>query len=151
MKPRKIYVASSWRNPYYPTILKALQIAGHDCYDFRNPAPGNTGFAWSQLDPEWENWTMKGYVEKLTTSPVSAAGFKLDKDALDWCDTCVLVLPCGRSAHLEAGYAIGQGKPTFFLLHEDKFEPELMYLLGDGFAVTISELLNLLENANANS
>ena len=29
-----------------------------------------------------------------------------------WDDTFVLVLPCGRSAHLELGWAVGQGKRT---------------------------------------
>lgn len=33
----KIYVASSWRNTYYPSVVSALRDAGHDVYDFRNP------------------------------------------------------------------------------------------------------------------
>lgn len=32
------------------------------------------------------------------------------------CDLCVLVLPCGRSAHLELGYAVGAGKVTIVLI-----------------------------------
>lgn len=141
---RKIYVASSWRNPIQQEIVVALRAEGHDVYDFRNPAPGNHGFAWSAIDPNWLGWEPSVFANLVTTHPVAAAGFKLDKDALDWCDTCVLVLPCGRSAHLEAGYAIGRGKHTIFYLHPDKFEPELMYLLGDGFAGSVSELLPLL-------
>ncbi len=48
---------------------------------------------------------------------------------------CVLVLPCGLSAHLEAGFAIGRGKPTVFYASSpianvsEGFSPELMYLL----------------------
>jgi nucleoside 2-deoxyribosyltransferase len=125
---RKIYVASSWRNTVYPHILQALRDAGHQCYDFRNPGPDDHGFAWSQIDPGWQDWSMDGYAEALE-HPIAQAGFGNDRRGLDWCDTCVLVLPCGRSAHIEAGYAIGQGKQVFILLHEDKFEPELMYLL----------------------
>ena len=33
----KIYVASSWRNPYQPEVVAALKKAGHEVYDFRNP------------------------------------------------------------------------------------------------------------------
>lgn len=33
----RIYVASSWRNTYYPSVVSALREAGHDIYDFRNP------------------------------------------------------------------------------------------------------------------
>jgi len=34
---RKIYVASSWRNDYYPKVVAKLREAGHEVYDFRNP------------------------------------------------------------------------------------------------------------------
>ena len=37
MKRRKIYVASSWRNGYYPDVVTKLRGAGHDVYGFRNP------------------------------------------------------------------------------------------------------------------
>jgi hypothetical protein len=141
----KIYVASSWRNKLQPDVVEALKNEGHEVYDFRHPAPNNTGFAWSAIDPDWLAWTPEQYAAQVATHPVAAAGFKLDKDALDWCDTCVLVLPCGRSAHLEAGYAIGCGKRTIFYLHPDKFEPELMYLLSPDFVGTISELLEVLD------
>lgn len=139
--PRRIYVASSWRNAIYPDIVAQLRIAGHEVYDFRNPEPGNRGFAWSEIDRDWLNWTPARFAEQLATHPIAAAGFGHDKRALDWCDTCILVLPCGRSAHLEAGYAAGQGKDVYFLLHPDKFEPELMYLLGTGCATSLDQIL----------
>lgn len=142
MKPRRIYLASSWRNPYQPEILQALRAAGHEVYDFRNPAPGNTGFAWSEIDPDWLNWTPEKFAELLATHPVAADGFSFDKGALEWCDTCILALPCGRSAHLELGYAAGQGKDTYVLLHEDKFEPELMYLLNTAFSTSIEQIIS---------
>lgn len=145
MSARRIYVASSWRNTLQPAIVQALLNAGHEVYDFRNPAPGNTGFAWSQIDPEWLGWNPQRFADLLTTSPIAASGFAFDKAALDSCDTCVCVLPCGRSAHLEAGYACGQGKHVIFYLHEDRFEPELMYLLGDGLVWSIGGLIDALD------
>lgn len=33
----KIYVASSWRNPYQPEVVAALRKTGYEVYDFRNP------------------------------------------------------------------------------------------------------------------
>ena len=35
LTPRKIYVASSWRNTFYPEVVARLREAGHDVYDFR--------------------------------------------------------------------------------------------------------------------
>ena len=142
---RKIYVASSWRNALQPSIVRLLREAGHEVYDFRNPAPGQHGFAWSEVNPNWLAWTPEQFVHDLYAgNPAVERGFAFDKDALDWADTCVLVLPCGRSAHLEAGYAAGQGKLTLFYLHPDKFEPELMYLLGHGCVTSPTELLAVL-------
>lgn len=148
MPKRKIYVASSWRNPIQQDIVAALRSAGHEVYDFRNPAPGNKGFAWSDVNPNWLQWTPEQFVTDLYSGhPSVVRGYGYDKAALDWCDTCVLVLPCGRSAHLEAGYAAGQGKLTLFYLHPDKFEPELMYLLGDNCVTTVNDLLAQLEGS----
>ncbi len=148
---RRIYVASSWRNTIQPSVVGTLREDGHEVYDFRNPAPGNKGFAWSEIDREWLGWKPEVFAELLHTHPVAAAGFALDKEALDWCDTCILVLPSGRSAHLEAGYTAGQGKDTYILLHEDKFEPELMYLLGDGCSTELADIIDWMNNKSSGS
>ena len=145
--PRRIYVASSWRNPIHPAIVERLRQVGHEVYDFRNPAPGQKGFAWRDCGgqaaadgPGGGARTIPAYLEAVH-SDRAAQGFALDKAALEWCDTCILVLPCGRSAHDEIGYAAGQGKDTYVLLHEDKFEPELMYLLHTGIASDIEQII----------
>ena len=59
---------------------------------------------------------------------------------MKWADAFVLLLPCNRSAHLEAGWAIGRGKPTVIYTPEPS-EPELMYLLADAVVVSEGELL----------
>ena len=122
-KPR-IYLASSWRNTFQPLICGQLGMAGFEVYDFRNP-PGRTGFAWSAIDPEWQKWDAQQFLEDLD-HPLAQAGFGADMGALAACDACVLLLPCGRSAHLELGYAVGAGKYTAALML-GKNEPELMY------------------------
>lgn len=145
---RKIYLASSWRNKQQPAVLAALRAEGHEVYDFRNPAPDNIGFSWRQTGIDMMDMAL--YVRHIASNPVARAGFQLDRDALHWCDTCVLLLPCGRSAHLEAGYAMGQGKQTFVLLDKEGFEPELMYLLGDHICETQGDLLVALRHASEN-
>ena len=121
----KIYVASSWRNLIQPGIVVALRGCGHEVYDFRNPAPGNTGFAWSQIDPNWKTWTPAEYRAALQ-HPIAKAGYAFDIEALKDCDACVLVLPSGRSASWEFGYAMAQGKRGV-VVQLAEIEPELMY------------------------
>ena len=123
----RIYVASSWRNEYQQSVVDGLRSDNHEVYDFRHPEPGNTGFAWSEIDPEWEDWTTKQFIRGLETPPAEY-GFSLDMQALTFCDACVLVLPCGRSAHLELGFAAGAGKETIVYVPPGvEMEPELMY------------------------
>lgn len=134
---RKIYVASSWRNTIQPAVCAALHRDGHIVYDFKNPRPGNHGFQWSEIDPNWQQWTPEQYRNALD-HPIAKRGFASDFDAMKWADTFVLVLPCGRSAHLELGWACGQGKLTLVLL--DKSEPELMARMVDHLCLDLDEL-----------
>lgn len=138
-----IYVASSWRNPYYPDVVKCLREAGHEVYDFRNPPHGGPGFHWTDVDPEAPNWTFEQYAEGLN-HPLAERQFKADLEALEQADTCVLVLPCGRSAHTEAGWLAGRGRKVVVYIPKME-EPELMYKLFDAVVSTPEELLRALE------
>lgn len=138
----RIYVASSWRNQYFPAVVEALRQAGHEVYDFRNPPHGGNGFRWTDVDPDAMDWTFEEYAEGLH-HPLAERQFQADMDALEWASVCVLLLPCGRSAHTEAGWMAGACKRVFVLIPE-KAEPELMYKLFDGVAGSIPELLRML-------
>ena len=60
-----------------------------------------------------------------------------------WADACVLVLPCGRSAHTEAGWMAGHGKKVVVYIPKME-EPELMYKLFDKVAGTLDEVIKAL-------
>lgn len=139
----KIYVASSWRNLTQPGVVTMLRADGHEVYDFRNPPHGRGGFAWSDIDPNWKSWTAKQYRAALQT-PIAEDGYRSDMDGMEWADVCVLVLPCGRSAHLEAGWFAGQGKPVF-VLTQDGEEPELMAKMCTDICDNWSDLMELLD------
>ena len=137
-----IYVASSWRNPKQPMVVKQLLGAGYSVYDFREPVPGEGGFHWSEIDGDWQNWTPEQYVNGLN-HPIAEHGYDRDMDAMIWADVFVLVQPCGRSAHLELGWACGAGKETYILLEENQ-EPELMAKMADFICCDMKELLTML-------
>jgi nucleoside 2-deoxyribosyltransferase len=140
----KIYVASSWRNEIQPQVVEALKNEGHNVYDFKNPSPGDHGFHWSEIDPNWKQWDTETFRKSLD-HPIANRGFAKDMNALEECDMCVIVLPCGRSAHFEAGYAIGAGKPTVIYIPKHE-EPELMYKMADGVCSTMDEVLSNVKN-----
>ena len=141
-----IYVASSWRNLAQPEIVGALREAGHTVYDFRNPSPGETGFQWSEIDPDWLGLSGSAFRDALA-HPIAVAGYGSDFAAMEVADCCVMALPCGRSAHIEAGWFVGAGKPLYILLageYHSQFEPELMYRMATAICVSLDELVALL-------
>jgi hypothetical protein len=146
-RPTYVYIASSWRNPIQPTIVEALRDAGIDCYDFKNPE-GGTGFSWRDVKPsrpratgpKGSDWERASEYQAMIAHPAAVKGFKADFDAMERADTFVLVLPCGKSAHLELGWAVGAGKRTAILL-EDPVEPELMYKMVDHISTDVTDLL----------
>lgn len=159
----KIYVASSWRNPRQPEVIRHLEELGLEPYDFRNPRPGDEGFSWGETDPDgWRNRRtipekgsdlvdVESYL-RMIAHPRAVEGFRCDFDAMCDADAFVLVLPCGKSAHLELGWAAGAGVPTAVLL-EDPIEPELMYRMTSFLARDLDELsgwlLTVLESVQA--
>ena len=142
----KIYVASSWRNEHQPPVVQILRDHCHAVYDFRKP-PGGTGFAWGTIDSNWKNWTAVQDIRALK-NPTAVSGYKSDMKAMEWADACVLVLPCGRSAHLEAGWFAGKASShgkALYILTRDGEEPELMASMADGIFVSMREILEAIE------
>ena len=144
----RIYLASSWRNHNQPMMVDLLRRAGHEVYDFRNPPNGIPGFSWSEIDQKWQDWNAEEYRRHLTTHPIAARGYVSDLRGMEWADTCVLLLPCGRSAHLEAGWFCGRGKRCL-ILTQDGEEPELMALLATDICISPEEVIAKLRIAAA--
>lgn len=153
----KIYVASSWRNPYQPNVVEILRLAGHEVYDFRHPPGGeHLGFSWSDVDLRWTEWKTGDYINALD-NPIAQAGFDSDFEAMQWADLFVLVLPCGRSAHLETGWAVGQGKPTILLLDNVDFDlnpdrhqvTDLMYKMMTNITDSLEGMLEAVSQLHA--
>lgn len=150
MRKRNIYLASSWRNEQQQGLVAALREQGHTVYDFKNPKPGETGFSWKQVGYDTD-FIASGNVspEDIATylnalkQPRAIEGFDNDNSAMNNANMFVLLLPCGRSAHLEAGWAAGAGTETHVVLSTEKFEPELMYLLCDHIHPNIESLLEV--------
>jgi hypothetical protein len=133
----KLYIASSWRNKHQPLVVEFCKSQGHDVYDYMD----SEGFHWSEVDKGWSDWDLNNYVVGLTHHRAEE-GFRRDRDHIANANALILVLPCGRSAHLEAGVAHGLGKPLAIYIPQGlAIEPELMYK----FAGIISDDMREIE------
>jgi hypothetical protein len=118
----KVYVASSWRNDFQKLVVQALRADGFEVYDFKD----SEGFSWREVDPDWERWPQDRpkYIEGMN-HPTALRGYGRDMSALENCDICVMVMPCGMSASLETGWAVGAGKHVAVYIPAMR-EPDLM-------------------------
>lgn len=139
----KIYVASSWRNERQPEIVQALRAAGHEVYDFRNPWGRGNGFSWMEIDPNWQAWTAADQI-RAYDHDAATHGLGADLAGMNWADAFVMVQPCGRSAALELGWAIGARKLAIVLMAEGQ-EPELMLRLADHLCLSLDEVIECLQ------
>lgn len=130
----RIYVASSWRNEYYVSLICDLIGEGHEIWNWRKPPTGGAGFGWQQVGlPDYQHGDKVSNHDwrALLRHPVAQSGFASDLAGMNWCDVGVLLHPCGRSAHLEAGWLAGRGKKVHVLALEP-VEPDLMVLALNG-------------------
>jgi hypothetical protein len=135
-----IYLIGSLRNPIVPALGKKIREAGHDVFD-------DWYGAGPEADDKWKEYeTARGRTYKQALGGYAAKHiFAFDKHHLDRVDTGVLVLPAGRSGHLELGYLCGQvGKRTYVLFDADYDRWDVMYQFATDVFWNEDELLEAL-------
>ena len=135
-----VYVVSSLRNPKVQDVAAKLRGVGLDVYD-----------DWASPGPETDTWWQEYEQARGRTFHEALEGwhalqvFEHDKRHLDRCDGVVLVLPAGKSAHLEFGYAIGSGKWGIILLDGEPERFDIMYRFANHVAYSVEDVVTLVE------
>lgn len=139
MVARFIYLIGSLRNPRVTEIAKLLREQGHEVFD-----------DWMAAGPEADDYWMRYEQARGHDFKTALAGYAgqhvytYDKYHLDRCGVGVLVLPAGKSGHLELGYLIGQGKPGYILLEGEPERFDVMYNFASGVYTKLEDLLAVL-------
>lgn len=125
-KPKRIkslYLIGSMRNADIPAIaVKLRKELGIEIFD-----------SWHDAGPEADDYWQKNERLRGTSYTDALAGyhaqdvFNFDKHHLDRTDGVALIMPAGRSGHLELGYTIGKGKPGYIVLPEEPDRYDVMY------------------------
>jgi hypothetical protein len=137
---RKVYIIGSLRNPAIPDLGKRLRQAGFEVFD-----------DWFAAGPEADDWWQRyeqgrgrSYAQALKGEAAKHV-YGFDKKHLDASDVAILVLPAGKSGHLELGYCAGKGKETHILLAEDQERWDVMYLFATGVHANADDLIHALD------
>lgn len=141
MPNKLIYLGGSMANRTgIAQVAKAVREAGHTpFYDWIMPG--------EETDTKWQEFSeAMGYTYRTAlASPHAVNVFEFDQRWLDRADAFVLVMPAGRSAHLEAGYMVGRGKPVCILLEEDHSRWDVMYLFAGLVTDDLYEMLDWMK------
>lgn len=138
-----IYLIGSLRNPDIPYVAEELRSHGHDVFD-------DWWSAGPEADDCWQaHCKIRGlyYGEALAT-PHAKCVFEFDKKWISACDTVVLVMPAGKSGHIELGWALGQGKRGYVLFDGEPERYDVMYKFADGVLFDIDDLIIALKEDN---
>ena len=134
-----IYLMGSLRNPEVPKAAKKLRAAGNYVFDDWFAASPTADDAWRDYE--------KARGHDLTAALMGYAAnhiFDFDKHHLDLADTGILLLPSGKSGHLELGYLIGKGIDCYIVYPEEPERFDVMYLLANQVFNSIDQLIRNL-------
>jgi len=73
--------------------------------------------------------------------------FNFDKTHLNRADMVIMLMPCGKSGHLELGYCIGRGKLGYVLFPKEPKRIDVMYQFATDLFFSTDDLIKELRKA----
>lgn len=139
MANKVIYLIGSLRNPTIPKVGEVLRSSGFEVFD-----------EWWTASEDADDW-LRDYFKFRKLSHTDALHsyaakhiFEFDKYHLDRADIGVLVMPAGKSGHLELGYMIGKGKPGYILYDQVPDRIDIMHNFCDDVFFDVNHLVDEL-------
>lgn len=117
-----IYIIGSLRNEQIPVVGNAVRAAGFEAFDDWHGTGPKADDHWF----DYEKIRGRSYIEALAGRSAQNT-FALDRDNIMRSEGVIMVLPAGRSGHMEFGFARGQGKPGVILLDKEPERYDVMY------------------------
>ena len=136
---KSIYIIGALRNKAIPEFANELQQLGFEAFaDWFSPGP--------DADDFWRDYSKaRGLTYKQALESYAARHiFDFDKYHLDRCDLAVMLMPAGKSGHLELGYIIGRGKPGYILFDGEPERYDVMVQFATGIFFNKQELFDKL-------
>jgi nucleoside 2-deoxyribosyltransferase len=137
---KSVYIIGSLRNEKIPQVGNLLRANGWDAFD-------DWYGAGHEADDKWRDYeNLRGRTHKDALFGYAARHvFAFDQYHLKRCDIAVLVMPAGKSGHLELGYFVGLGKPGFILFDGIPDRYDVMHQFATDVFNSQEELIQGLE------
>ena len=134
-----IYLVGSLRNPRVPAVAARLRDHGHLVFD-------DWYAAGPEADDRWRDYE-RGRQHSLAQALSGKAAqhvFAFDHKYLQLAETVVMLMPAGKSGHLELGWALGQGKRGYILFEEEPERYDVMWAFATGVCTKVENLIDRL-------
>jgi len=143
MEKKIIYLIGSLKNKKIPFIANQLRELGFEVFDdWFSPGP--------EADDFWRKYEkVRGSTYKQALKNYAGKHiFEFDDFHVSRANIGVMIMPAGRSAHLEFGRMGGQGKPTFILFDEEPERWDVIYQYATEVCFNFDELKEELLKLN---
>ena len=136
---KKIYLIGALKNPEIPEIGIKLRELGFEVFD-----------DWFSAGPRADEHWNKHEKQKGRNFKEALYGFhartvlEFDKAHLDRADVGILIMPAGKSGHVEFGYMAGKGKETYILFEEEPSRYDVMLGFANNIFFSLDELIKEL-------
>jgi len=138
---KSIYLIGSMKNPQVPLVANRIEkeIGIEAFCDWASPGP--------DADEYWRDYEkLRGRTFKEAFNGYHARNvFDFDKKHLDRTDGVLMVMPGGKSAHLELGYVVGCGKPAFILFDKEPERFDVMLRFATDIFMSEDEMIHGLQ------
>lgn len=136
-----VYVIGSLRNAKIPGVAEELRLRlGWDVFD-------DWFAAGPTADDHWRDYEQsRGHTFQQALQGFSGQHvFMFDRAHLARASHVVLVLPAGKSGHLELGWALGRGAKGYILLDDQPERFDVMYAFADGVHGTLDAIVDAIQ------
>jgi len=125
----RIYLAGSFNEMYHCRKLAVqLRVAGHEVFCFCDEDTQTYKLSMRVRNgTEAKDFTPQTALKNIDVYNIGYADWR----EIDKSDLVIIALPCGKSAHLEGGYAKGKGKKVCVFGPMIKGEWDCMYVMAD--------------------
>lgn len=136
-----IYIIGSLRNPNIPIVGNAVRAAGFEAFDDWWGTGEKADDHWL----EYEKLRGRSFAEALAGHAAQHT-FQLDRDNIIRADGVIMVMPAGKSGHMEFGFARRGGVPGVILLDGEPDRYDVMYNFASLVTTDVAEAINHIAN-----
>lgn len=136
----RVYLIGSLRNPEVPRVAARLRELGHDVFDDWYAAGPEADDRWQAYETDYRK---RSFAEALQGEAAKHV-FNFDRRHLERADVVVLLMPAGKSGHMEFGWAVGRGARGIICMDREPERFDVMYGFAERVCVGVQALLRVL-------